>query len=116
MPKKKHDGLEKALRILSELTGRKVKDLKRHPRKAYEAVAEALARDFGKKRAKEMAFHLADLSTDAAFVTALLLFPERFSRREIEDGFYQFVVHVPYHVIHIGRLSGIADLDVSADD
>jgi hypothetical protein len=40
--------------------------------------------------ADEIAFHLTDWSSKAAFLVALHLFPERFTPEEIREGFKHF--------------------------
>jgi len=49
---------------------------------------------------------------DAKFITALLLFPERFSREEIRRGLADFLVHAPNHVIAAAKLYGHPVKDV----
>ena len=56
--------------------------------------------------AEQIAFHLTDWSSDAAFIVALHLFPERFTREEIKAGVDLFLNHVPGHVIAAARLAG----------
>jgi hypothetical protein len=59
------------------------------------------------ERAREIAFHLADWASDAAFIVALQLSPERFTAVEIADGTENFLLHVPNHVAAGAVLSGI---------
>ena len=56
--------------------------------------------------ADQIAFHLTDWNSDAAFIVALHLFPERFTPEEIEAGVDLFLVHVPSHVMAAARLAG----------
>jgi hypothetical protein len=51
-------------------------------------------------------FHLVDWQHEAAFIVALILFPERFTNEEIRKGVDSFLVHVPAHVLEAARLSG----------
>ena len=51
-------------------------------------------------------FHLVDWNADAAFIVALLLFPEEFTDEEIRDGVELFLVHAPAHCIEAARLGG----------
>lgn len=62
----------------------------------------------------EIAFHLTDWNSDAAFLVALHLFPERFTPEEISAGVGLFLVHVPAHVIAAARLSGNSTDDIFA--
>ncbi len=61
-------------------------------------VATALQRDFGPERAGELAFHMLDWNGEAAFIVALLLYPERFSSDEIEAGINGFLIHARNHI------------------
>ena len=51
-------------------------------------------------------FHLVDWNSDAAFIVALLLFPEEFTPEEICEGVELFLVHAPAHCIEAARLGG----------
>lgn len=61
-------------------------------------MADALTPQFGSERAREIAFHLLDWNSDAAFIVALLLFPERFTKLEIAAGIDTFLIHAPNHI------------------
>jgi hypothetical protein len=65
--------------------------------------------------ADQIAFHLTDWSSDAAFIVALHLFPERFTSEEIEAGVGLFLCHVPIHVIAAARLAGHQAEDLFRD-
>jgi hypothetical protein len=54
-------------------------------------------------------------NSDAAFIMALHLFPERFTREEIEDGVQGFVIHVPNHVAEAAKLLGHPAQDIFED-
>ena len=75
-------------------------------RRANNALSLALAEDFDPAVADEIAFHMVDWETDAAFVVASLLFPERFTKEELQAGIDMFLIHVPAHVMAAARLSG----------
>jgi len=66
--------------------------------------------------ADEIAFHLTDWNSDAAFIVALHLFPERFTPEEIEAGVSLFLVHVPSHVMAAARLAGHPVEDISGEN
>lgn len=89
---------DKVVQIFSELVpGRSDRlDFFKDNDTATDAIAAALAND--SPRSKEMAFHLSDFRTDAAFLVALHLFPERFTPEEVSAGVWQFMAHVPYHI------------------
>lgn len=59
----------------------------------------------GCTNSEEIAFHLSDWGSDAAFIVALHLFPERFTDKEIQEGVLSFLTHVPYHVAEAKKLS-----------
>ena len=65
-----------------------------------EAVQPALVseHEFSAPLAYDIAFHLSDWHTNAAFIVALHLFPERFTPAEISEGMWQFFSHAPMHV------------------
>ncbi|MBX7229078.1 MAG: hypothetical protein K1X48_05700 [Burkholderiaceae bacterium] len=56
--------------------------------------------------ADEIAFHMVDWETDAAFIVAFLLFPERFTEEELQAATEMFLIHVPTHVMAAARLAG----------
>jgi len=41
---------------------------------------------------------MTDWNSDAAFITAFLLFPERFTAEEIRRGILDFLIHAPNHL------------------
>ena len=57
-------------------------------------------------RKDSLAFHLVDWQRDAAFIVALVLFPEKFTNEEIRDEIDSFLCHVPAHVLEAARLGG----------
>ena len=62
-------------------------------------VRRALARTVGDDAAWETAFHLADWREDAAFLIAVMLFPERYTDEEIEAMTNSVLVHAPNHIM-----------------
>ena len=62
--------------------------------------------------ADRIAFNLTDWNSDAAFLVALHLFPERFTPEEIEAAVDMFLIHVPAHVIAAARLAGHPTEDI----
>ena len=64
---------------------------------AMSTIESALTEQYGEK-AHDVAFHMADWNSDAAFVVAVHLFPERFTREEIAAGVGLFLVHAPNHI------------------
>jgi hypothetical protein len=64
------------------------------------------------ERARDVAFHLSDWHADAAFIVALHLFPERFTREEIDEGVRDFLIHAPNHVAAAAALFGFPIQDI----
>ncbi|WAC73740.1 hypothetical protein OU995_03070 [Roseateles sp. SL47] len=75
-------------------------------RAANDKLGVALADELDPLVADEVAFHLVDWETDAAFLVALMLFPERFTSAELQAAVDMFLVHVPAHVQAAARLAG----------
>jgi hypothetical protein len=73
---------------------------------ARDAATAALIEQHGSERAADIAFHMTDWNSDAAFIVALHLFPERFTPDEIDAGFRLFLVHAPNHIREACRLTG----------
>lgn len=74
-------------------------------------IAQAL-QHLGEARAKDIAFHLSDWASDAAFIVAVQLFPERFTAAEIADGVERFLIHAPNHVAAAAVLAGHSVEDI----
>lgn len=75
-------------------------------RTSIAALSAALASDHGAETAAKVAMHLADWNSDAAFLVALHLFPERFTADEIRAGVGLFLIHAPNHIREACRLTG----------
>jgi hypothetical protein len=110
---------EKVAAIFRELAGERSKALDGSvfPTAIKKTVSAALANENGDDetiihKVDEIAFHLTDWNSDAAFLVALHLFPERFTQEEIDAGISMFLVHVPSHVIAAARLTGNSTDDV----
>jgi len=112
---------EKVAVIFRELAGERSKALDGSvlPAAITSAITAAQVNEnAGEKeilRKDEIAFHLTDWNSDAAFLVALHLFPERFTPAQIPAGIDLFLVHVPSHVIAAARLSGNSTDDIFAD-
>jgi hypothetical protein len=72
---------------------------------AQDAIADALTKEHSAKVAREIAFHLTDWNSDAAFIVALILFPERFSQEEVDAGISLFLIHAPSHIVAAAKLA-----------
>jgi hypothetical protein len=113
-----HDSVrEKVWKIFAEACGSRADIFKEGvpAREANDTLSLALAEDFDPVVADEIAFHMVDWETDAAFVVACLLFPERFTKEELQAGTDMFVVHVPAHAMAAARLAGYAPKDIFED-
>jgi hypothetical protein len=100
---------EKALAIFRELAGERVHQLSVPVPEAQRVMREALADNggnelIGAERAADIAFHMTDWNYDAAFITAFLLFPERFTADEIRGGIEAFLGHAPNHLAAAAKL------------
>jgi hypothetical protein len=100
--------------IFQELVGERAQQLKVAVPTAQTVIAHALAAEGGhpNKVAHDIAFHLTDWHSDAGFIVAVLLYPERFTAEEIRDGVEGFVVHAPNHVAAAAKLGGYPVADI----
>ena len=85
-------------------------------RRANDILGQALASERELLRADEMAFHLVDWNSDAAFLVAFLLFPERFTPEELCAGVDGLLVHAPAHLMAAARLGGYEARDIFEGD
>ncbi len=91
---------EKVLEIFREMVGDRAKRLDGSVMATFamDAVTAALAEEHGHEKAADIALHMSDWNWDAAFIVALHLYPERFSKEEIDAGIGLFLVHAPNHI------------------
>jgi hypothetical protein len=85
-------------------------------RESNDLIMQALEERFGTDKASEIGFHLVDWNSDAAFLLALILFPEKFTKEEIEEGIDAFLVHVPAHVRAAAELGGYSSENIFKDE
>ncbi|HEY0862478.1 MAG TPA: hypothetical protein VGD97_00095 [Lacunisphaera sp.] len=103
---------EKVAAIFRELAGEKSKRLdgSRYLADVNSRITKALAARTEDETEilhhDEVGFHLIDWQSEAAFLVALSLFPERFTDEEIRDGVEGFLIHAPSHVAEAARLAG----------
>ena len=102
----------KAIAMLRGLVGSAADQLVKAVPEAQRIAQEALIESFGEETSSDIAFHMTDWASDAAFITAFLLYPERFNAEEIRDGVTNFLVHVPNHVAAAAKLHGYPIQDV----
>ena len=114
MDQEESDGYQKAKAILAEAFAGRVDrlDPARPATTVMDAIQAALTEEFGTDKAADIAFHMADWNSDAAFILALHLFPERFTKAEIEDGIRDFLVHAPNHIAEAAKLIGFPVSDI----
>jgi hypothetical protein len=102
----------KALAILRELAGGRAGQLEIPVPKAQGTITRALNSEHPFEVARDIAFHLTDWASDAAFIIAVTLFPERFTPKEIRDGVELFIAHAPNHVAAAAELGGFPVADI----
>ena len=113
-----HDSVKaKVLQIFTELAGSRAEALRGNvnARMQNDILGQALAGERDSLTADQMAFHLVDWNSDAAFLVAFLLFPERFTPEELDVAVDMFLVHVPAHVMAAARLGGYQVQDIFAE-
>lgn len=88
---------EKVLALFQEHLGYRPDrlDSLHFPGDVREIIADALSKDFGRGTARSIAFHLVDWGGEAAFIVALLLWPDRFSKSELSEGLYKLYAKCP---------------------
>jgi len=98
---------DKVLDIFASLVGERARRLDGSvmATPAMDAITVALAPEHGIEKANDIGFHMADWNSDAAFIVALHLFPERFTAEEIDEGIGLFLVHAPNHIREACRLT-----------
>jgi hypothetical protein len=99
---------KKVSSIFKELAGSRERDLDGSVEsiQTKKAIAAALAQSYDGDTAEKVALHMSDWNSDAAFIVALHLFPERFTSEEIEAGVGLFLIHAPNHIREACRLTG----------
>ncbi len=98
---------KKVMAIFCELVGERAKRLDGSviAEPSMTVMAQALEDRYA-DRAQKVAFHMCDWNSDAAFVVAMHLFPEKFTPEEIEAGVGLFLVHAPNHIRAACALTG----------
>ncbi len=76
-----------------------------------DAMEAAICSEFG-DRSQDIAFHLSDWISDGAFLVAVHLFPDQFTREEILEGVSAFLHHAPNHAAAAAALAGNPVYDV----
>jgi len=111
---------DKVAEIFKELAGERAARLQRalFLFDSVERVARALSetRPDGRARLDGVAFHLLDWKSEAAFLVAVALFPERFTDEEIAEGVTSVLVHTPHHILEAARLGGYPAENIFLDE
>ena len=99
---------QKVLTIFGELVGERTKRLDGcvPAEPAMSAISRAFASEYDPVTADAIGLHMADWNSDAAFIVAVHLFPERFTDQEIRDGVGYFLTHAPNHIREACRITG----------
>jgi hypothetical protein len=67
-------------------------------------VARVFAKRFGHETAQEFAVHINGFPPEAAFLVALVLFPESFTDDEVAAGLGRFGIEASYHGPAIAKI------------
>ena len=109
---------QKVQAIFREMAGERASQLRGNvnARRANDILGAALAEEMDPLRADQLAFNLVDWNADAAFVVAVILFPERFTEEELRAGVDMFLIHAPSHILTAARLGGYEAKDLDLDE
>ena len=66
-----------------------------------ERISQIFTKRFGPEKAQEFAIHVTGFPSDAAFLVALFLFPERFTDEEVAAGIRCFGIEASFHGLEI---------------
>jgi hypothetical protein len=107
MPDAHDTVVEKVATIFRELVGDRAERLQAGipPFDALHAFEQALVADYPADIAPDLAFHLADVHWDAAFLVAAYLFPERFTHEELAAGVGMLLCHAPNYLAAAATLA-----------
>jgi hypothetical protein len=109
-----HDRVRKKIKaIFAELAGERAARLgEPGAQETRDRLASALSVDYPPDTARDIAFHLVDWHTNAAFMLAVHLFPERFTPEELVIGADMLLIHAPNHFAAAAKLAGHPIQDV----
>jgi hypothetical protein len=103
---------EKVVQLFRELSGNRANALQTPEPPSVAVIVDALSVDHEPDVSRDIAFHLCDWAWDAAFLVALHLYPERFTRDEIEAGIGLLIIHAPNHLAAAAKLAGSPVQDI----
>jgi|SRR5438477_5292988 len=103
-----HDSFRQKVDVLlSELVGDRAPRLSEpQAQQTRDTFTRALSADYSPEVAREIAFHIVDWASDAAFLLAVHLFPERFTPEELIAGVDMLLIHAPNHLAAAAKLAG----------
>lgn len=114
---------EKALEIFKELVGERAARLSgsHFPADVNSRITAALLGHSDPpfeevQRKDRIGFHVVDWQAEAAFIVALVLFPERFTDEEICDGVENLLIHAPAHILEAARLAGFSTKNIFEEE
>ena len=113
---------DKVIAIFRELVGERASKLdgSYFPADIISHIREALAdgdtREANILRKDSIGFHLVEWQRSAAFIVALVLFPEKFTNEEIRVEVDSFLLDVPAHVLEASRLGGYQTKNIFNDE
>ena len=110
MMKNPHESFRvKVSKIFAELVGDRASalDPSKHNKIVQSLIASSFKSDLGKEKADLLGFHMADWNGSAAFMVALHLFPERFTKKEIEAGVISVLLEVTDHIVAASTIDGM---------
>ena len=109
-----HDSVgQKVLGLFTEMAGERVSRLgEPAAQQTRDLLARALSAEYPSAVAQQIAFHLVDWHTDAAFMMAVHLFPDRFTPEELAVGADMLLIHAPNHLAAAAKLAGHPIQDV----
>jgi len=96
-----YDSLEKKLKaIYVEIAGDKGKAVtaNRIAKNVIARIKAIYSKEYGDRTASTLGMHMSDWHSNAAFIVAMHLFPERFTDEEIKTGIGLFLTHAPNHI------------------
>ena len=110
MSTSKNDVDSKVQQIFRELVGERAEQIR--PDRLHDEIISKIAaahcndpdNDEQFLESDELGLHMVDWNSDAAFIVALSLFPERFSDEEVREGVRKLLMHVPYHLVNATRI------------
>jgi len=109
--------MDKVVEIFRELVGDRAKklDATHYPADIVSTMTEALIDEYDDPTEEQIltidmiSHNLIDWQSDAAFLVALTLFPEKFTKEEIQDEVRSLLIHVPDHIREAEKAFNRAD-------